>query len=78
MSAFRSDRLQRWSQLSQSGDTELVLCVASAARRGVLDADESRRHGKASANMHAAFTVGGLGLLIEAATDCERLVTFGS
>lgn len=72
-----TDRLQRWATLAQGGATELVLCVASAARRGVLDSDESERHGKAAGNMHPAFTVGGLGLLIDAATDCERLVTFG-
>jgi len=37
--------LPRWQALAEGG-TELVVCVAAALRRGVLDADNARRFGR--------------------------------
>ena len=54
-----------------------MLCVASALRRGVLDTIEAERHEKGNATMDPAFTIGGLGLLVEAGASADRLVTFG-
>ncbi len=72
-----TDRLQRWQQLSREHDCELIVCAASTIRRGVLDADESKRQQKSAANLSEAFEIGGLGLLIEATSECDRVLSFG-
>jgi tRNA 2-thiouridine synthesizing protein D len=71
------DRAARWAELAAQHDVDLVLCIASAAKRGVLDADEAARHEKAAASAHPAFTVSGLGQLVDAHLNSDRLVTFG-
>lgn len=71
------DRLQPWVALAQEHDVELVLCIASALKYGTLDETEARRHEKKAAPVHPAFTVSGLGQLVEAAATSDRLVTFG-
>ena len=38
--------VNRWSALAAEHDLDLVLCVAAAQRRGILDADEAKRNGK--------------------------------
>ena len=73
-----TDRVERWVELSRRGPSELVLCVASALRRGILDQAESSRRSRAAGNMHPAFTLAGLGLLVAAAGECDRLLTFGT
>ncbi len=69
--------LQQWAQLAEEHQTELVLCISSALKRGLLDATEATRHERAAATVHPAFELGGLGLLVEAAQTADRLVTFG-
>ena len=71
------DRLQPWIELAEQQDVELVLCISSALKRGMLDASEAERHEKASASIHEAFTIGGLGQLVDASANSDRLVTFG-
>jgi len=71
------NRQQRWAELGQQHDVELVLCVSSAIRRGVLDTTEAKRYDKAAANMHPAFTLAGLGELVDASYESDRLITFG-
>ena len=56
---------------------DLVVCVAAAQRRGIVDADEAKRHGKDADNIAPGFRISGLGQLIEAAVESDRLVTFG-
>lgn len=69
--------VDRWSELAQEHELDLVLCVAAAQRRGLLDADEAQRHGKDADNIAPGFRISGLGQLIEAAIQSDRLVTFG-
>ena len=71
------DAVSLWRELATGHGVELVLCVASALRRGVLDATEADRHEKAAATIDPAFTIGGLGLLVEASANADRLITFG-
>jgi tRNA 2-thiouridine synthesizing protein D len=67
----------RWSALAQQHEVELILCVAAAQRRGLLDDDEARRAGKDSTNMAAGFQISGLGQLIDAGVQADRLIVFG-
>ena len=67
----------RWSELAKAHDLDLVVCVAAAQRRGIVDADEARRNGKDADNIAEGFRISGLGQLIEAGIKSDRLVEFG-
>ena len=69
--------VSRWSELAEKHNLDLVICVAAAQRRGIADADESKRNGKDADNIAPGFRISGLGQLIEAAIQSDRLVTFG-
>ncbi len=71
------DRQARWASLAEETGTDLVLCIASAVKRGVLDAGEASRHEKTAASAHPAFELSGLGQLVDAHMQSDRLVTFG-
>jgi tRNA 2-thiouridine synthesizing protein D len=68
---------KQWSELAEQYDLDMVVCIAAAQRRGLLDADEAKRHGKDADNIAPGFRISGLGQLIEAGIQSERLVTFG-
>ena len=69
--------VKRWSALAQEHELDLVVCVAAAQRRGIVDKDEMKRHGKDADNLAEGFRISGLGQLIEAGIRSERLVSFG-
>ena len=69
--------VNRWSELGSQHALDLVVCVAAAQRRGILDADEAKRHGKDGDNLADGFRISGLGQLIEASIEADRLVSFG-
>ncbi len=68
---------RKWSELAAQHGLDLVVCVAAAQRRGIIDADERRRHGKDADNLAPGFRISGLGQLIETAIDADRVVVFG-
>ena len=67
----------RWIDLGEKYDLDLVVCVAAAQRRGIVDADEAKRQGKDATNIAPRFRISGLGQLIEAGIQAERLMVFG-
>lgn len=67
----------RWTALAQQHGVELILCVAAAQRRGLLDDDEAKRAGKDSNNIAEGFQISGLGQLIDAGIQADRLIAFG-
>lgn len=69
--------VNRWSELSKEYDLDLVLCVAAAQRRGIVDDGEAERNGKDATNIADGFRISGLGQLIEGAVQSDRLVVFG-
>ena len=66
-----------WTELAQEHDLDLVVCVAAAQRRGILDDSEAKRHSKDADNIAPGFRISGLGQLIEIGIECDRLVAFG-
>lgn len=68
---------QRWSELANQHNLDLVLCVAACQRRGLVDADEKKRNGKDADNIADGFRISGLGQLIEASVEADRVVSFG-
>jgi tRNA 2-thiouridine synthesizing protein D len=69
--------VNRWSELAEKHNLDLVVCVAAAQRRGIVDEDEAKRNGKDGNNIAPGFRISGLGQLIEAGIQADRLVTFG-
>ena len=68
---------QMWSELATTHKLDLVVCIAAAQRRGILDADEAKRQGKSGDNIAPGFRISGLGQLIDAGIVADRLVMFG-
>lgn len=58
--------VQRWSKLAEEHGVDLVVCVAAALRRGIKDD-----------NLAPGFRISGLGQLVEAGIQTDRLVVFG-
>lgn len=56
----------RWSQLAEEHGIDLVVCVAAALRRGIKEE-----------NLAKGFRISGLGQLVEAGIQADRVVTFG-
>ncbi len=66
-----------WSELAEAHKLDMVVCIAAAQRRGILDANEAKRQGKDGDNIAPGFRISGLGQLIEAGIQADRLVVFG-
>lgn len=58
--------VQRWSKLAEEHGVDLVVCVAAALRRGIRDE-----------NLAKGFRISGLGQLVEAGIQTDRVVVFG-
>ena len=56
----------KWGAFAKETGTELVICIASAQRRGVIQ----------SKNVAVGFSVVGLGQMVEAMLESDRTVTF--
>jgi tRNA 2-thiouridine synthesizing protein D len=58
--------VNRWSALAEAHGVDLVVCVAAALRRGIVEQ-----------NLAQGFRISGLGQLVESAIQSDRLVVFG-
>ena len=58
--------VQRWSQLAQQFNVDLVVCVAAAQRRGLQPE-----------HIAPGFRISGLGQLVDASIAADRVVVFG-
>lgn len=68
----------RWKKLAEDHQIDLVVCIAAALKRGILNAHEAARYEKPTANLAPHFELSGLGQLVDAAVASDRLITFGS
>lgn len=69
--------VRRWSELAAEHKLDLVVCIAAAQRRGLMDKSEAKRNAKDADNIAPGFRISGLGQLIEAGIQADRLVVFG-
>lgn len=67
---------QAWQELVQKHEIDAVVCAASALKRGILSDDEAARYEKTAGNLLPGFTIGGLGLLVDALRNSDRLLNF--
>ena len=44
--------VNRWAELAEKHDLDMVVCVAAAQRRGIVDEGEAKRNGKDATNIH--------------------------
>src|SRR5512135_1508603 len=57
--------VNRWTKLAEEHKVELVVCVAAGLRRGIVDE-----------NLAPGFRISGLGQLVEAGIQDDRMVVF--
>lgn len=69
--------VNRWSKLAEEHKLDMVVCVAAAQRRGIVDEGEAKRNGKDATNLAPGFRISGLGQLVEAGIQADRMVVFG-
>jgi len=65
-----------WVELARACDIELAVCIAAALKRGLVDEAEQRRYDLSGASLHPAFSIVGLGQLIDAVASSDRFLTF--
>ena len=68
---------KEWSELAKEHNLDLVICIAAAQRRGLMDADEAKRQGMDADNIIDGFRISGLGQLIEGGIQADRTIVFG-
>lgn len=66
-----------WATLAKASNIDLVICIAAALKRGNLNQEESNRYDKAQFNIEAPFELSGLGQLLDAQLNSDKLITFG-
>ena len=69
--------VNRWAELADTHKLDMVVCVAAAQRRGIVDVGEAERNGKYATNIHPTYRIYGLGQFILAAVVADRLIVFG-
>ena len=58
--------VSRWQKLAKEHKIDMVVCIAAALRRGIKEE-----------NLAEGFRISGLGQLVEAGIQADRLVVFG-
>lgn len=69
---------QGWIELARLHQVELVVCISACLRRGVVNASEAERYQLPGNNLAPEFVLAGLGQLVDAALESDRLITFGA
>ncbi len=68
---------KEWSDLAKEHNLDMVICIAAAQRRGLMDENEAKRQGKNADNISEGFHISGLGQLIEGSIQSDRTIVFG-
>lgn len=69
--------VQRWGDLAEKYQLDLVVCISAAQRRGLLETGEAKRQGKSDNDVADGFRIAGLGLWVEAMLNADRFLEFG-
>ena len=68
---------EQWRELIRGNALDATVCVSSAIKRGIVDAEQADRHELEGSSMHPEFEIAGLGQLIDACMHSDRTVSFG-
>lgn len=66
--------INRWKAFNQQYNVPLYLCITAAEKRGMTDELSDTNNSTQPSNIDEAFTVAGLGELVELTTKTERLI----
>jgi len=69
---------QLWNELATQYKLDIVVCITSALKRGIINESESKRYKHEQFNLTPTMSLSGLGQLIDAVNHSDRLITFGS
>lgn len=69
--------MSAWIQLAEQYNVELILCISSSLKYGMLDNTEAERNEHNTVTVHPAFKIAGLGQLVDASAHSDRMITFG-
>ena len=67
----------RWDELIQSNGIDAVACVTSSLKRGVIDQQEAKRYERPAFNLTDKAGIAGLGQLVDATQNSDRVLNFG-
>ncbi len=67
----------QWTSLQERYELDLVVCISSALRRGIVDDKEAARYELDGHNLAKGFTIGGLGQWVDACIHADRIIRFG-
>lgn len=70
------DIARQWQAFILQNRLDAVVCIATALRRGLLDAEEAKRYRLDACNLAEGYVLSGLGQLHEALQRAERMVHF--
>lgn len=68
---------QQWDRLINGYELDSVACVTSALKRGILDNQEAVRHELDAVSIQDSTEIAGLGQLIDATLNSDRVISFG-
>lgn len=68
--------VKEWQAIAHEQETELIVCVAGALKRGIIDQAEAERYQLAHFNLAEGFIISGLGQLVEACVKSDRMLSF--
>lgn len=66
-----------WDALIREHKLDSVVCVTSAIRRGIVNEVEAKRHELDAVSLKDSSEIAGLGQLIDAVANSDRVVNFG-
>ena len=66
-----------WEELIAAHNLDSVACVTSALKRGILDQQEADRYEKPGSSLSEISGIAGLGQLVDACVNSDRVVSFG-
>ncbi len=72
------DIQQCWQNLTEKYQLDVVVCVSSALKRGILNKIEADRYDKPCHSMSEEMELSGLGQLVDAGIESDRLISFGA
>ena len=72
-----TDLMDQWQALIGEHNLDASVCVTSALRRGILNAEEAARWEKPAVTLQDNINIAGLGSLVDACLNADRTVSFG-
>lgn len=67
---------KQWQILGEQHHLNLIVCVTSAARRGVIDNIDAKQLELPAGNLASGFKLGGLGQLMDSIINSDRFIAF--